>query len=83
MADSADAAGKPKRMRMGVLVRLAIYVPLLGFFGWRAWDRFQVEREASDQEFRTRIQDRLQQPPQVIMLPNGESMQVITPEQAA
>lgn len=32
--------------KKSVLIRLAIYVPLLGFFGWRALAQYQAEREA-------------------------------------
>ena len=29
--------------RKGILIRLAIYLPLLGYFGWRAYDRWWTE----------------------------------------
>ncbi|NVB38320.1 hypothetical protein G6O69_10800 [Pseudenhygromyxa sp. WMMC2535] len=74
---------KRRRKRLGILIRLAIYIPLLAFFGWRAAARFTEEREASDEAFRAGVQQRLEQPPEVIMLPNGEAMQVISPEQAS
>lgn len=74
---------KPKRkLRLGVAIRLAIYVPLLGFFGWRAWERFASEREAADEVFRERMSAWLEHPPQTIVLPNGEALPMMTPEQA-
>lgn len=30
--------------RKGILIRLCIYIPLLGFFGWKAWQRYQAEQ---------------------------------------
>ena len=74
---------KPQRKpRLGIIIRLVIYVPLLGFFGWRAWDRFATEREAADEVFRERVSAWLEHPPQTIMLPNGEALPMMTPEQA-
>ncbi|HVI00033.1 MAG TPA: hypothetical protein VM869_15050 [Enhygromyxa sp.] len=74
---------KPKRKpRLGIIIRLAIYLPLLGFFGWRAWDRFTTERDAADEVFRERVGAWLEHPPQTIVLPNGEALPMMTPEQA-
>lgn len=79
--------GKPRsRFRLGkkwgLRLRVAIYVPLLVFFGWRALERFQAGSEAADQNFRNQVQNRLASPPDVIMLPNGEAMRVISEDQA-
>jgi hypothetical protein len=71
-----------RKPRLGIVIRLAIYVPLLGFFGWRAWERFSNEREAADEVFRERVSAWLGEPPQTIVLPNGETMPIMTPEQA-
>jgi hypothetical protein len=79
-----DARTEPKtrrKPRLGLVIRLAIYVPLLGFFGWRAWERFSNEREAADEVFRERVGLWLEAPPQTIMLPNGEPLPMLTPEQ--
>src|SRR5665809_99044 len=53
MANTETAAEPSMRKRPGksVLIRLAIYVPLLAFFGWQAADRALDEREAADQAF--------------------------------
>jgi hypothetical protein len=72
-----------RKPRLGLVIRLAIYVPLLGFFGWRAWERFANEREAADEVFREQVGSWLVNPPQTIMLPNGEALPMLTPEQAA
>jgi hypothetical protein len=74
---------KPKRTpRLGIIIRLLIYVPLLGFFGWRAWERFTSEREAADELFRERVSIWLANPAQTIVLPGGETLPMLTPEQA-
>lgn len=70
-----------RKPRLGVIIRVAIYVPLLGFFGWRAWERFAAERDAADQMFRERVSIWLANP-QTIVLPNGEALPMLTPEQA-
>ena len=78
-----DSPSRPRAAwRLGVTIRLAIYVPLLGFFGWRAWERFSTEREAADEVFRERVSTWLEHPPQTLMLPNGEALPMMTPEQA-
>jgi hypothetical protein len=79
VADQPKAKRKPP---LGVLIRLAIYLPLLGFFGWRAWERFASERVAADEVFRERVSGWLEQPQRVILLPNGETLPMLTPEQA-
>ncbi|HLT39207.1 MAG TPA: hypothetical protein VK034_23145 [Enhygromyxa sp.] len=77
--DQPQAKRKP---RLGIIIRVAIYVPLLGLFGWRAAQRFVNEREAADEVFRERVGAWLEHPPQTIMLPNGEPLPMLTPEQA-
>jgi hypothetical protein len=74
-----------KRLRTGVVVRLLIYVPLLGFFGWQAVQRFQDGRRAADDNFRASVEQWLQHPPRTIVMPNGEVMPVLelTEEEAA
>jgi hypothetical protein len=61
---------------MRLLVRLLIYIPLLGFFGWRAVERFMAERAAADDNFRVSVDRWLQHQPRAIMMPNGEVMPV-------
>lgn len=76
---------RPKR-RLGLLVRVLIYVPLLGFFGWQAGKTFFTQRRGADDNFRAHVQARLQAMPasRTIMLPNGEEMPVfeLTEQQA-
>jgi hypothetical protein len=71
-----------RKPRLGLIIRLAIYVPLLGYFGWRAWDRAMTEREAADEVFRERVSGWLSSPPQNLVLPNGDTLPIMTPEQA-
>jgi hypothetical protein len=66
-----------KRLRTGVIVRLLIYVPLLGFFGWQAVQRFQDGREVADDSFRASVEQWLQHPPRTMVMPNGEVMPVL------
>lgn len=57
-----------KRPRKAVLIRLAIYVPLLAFFGWRAGARAIDERKAADAAFRTDVGVWLESPPGMVDL---------------
>jgi hypothetical protein len=76
-------AEQPKASRkLGLVLRLAIYLPLLGFFGWQAWERFGNAREAADELFREQLSAWLEQPTHMITLPNGEALPMLTPEQA-
>jgi len=63
------------------VLRVAIYVPLLGFFGWQALDRFANGRAAADEAFREHLSAWLEQPTHM-MLPNGDALPMLTPEQA-
>ena len=83
MVDDARTEPTRRKPKLGILIRLAIYIPALGFFGWRAWERFANEREAADEVFRERVSTWLANPPQVMLLPNGEALPMLTPEQAA
>lgn len=76
-ADPPQTSEAPrKRPRLGVIVRVLIYVPLLSFFGWQAVQRFQDGRQAADDSFRASVQQWLQHPPRTIVMPNGELMPV-------
>ena len=72
--------------RKGLLIRLLIYIPLLGFFGWQALDRYRDQRDAdTERDHRNRaIEDVLHQQTRSITLPDGtvQEVPVITPEQA-
>lgn len=78
----AEQPNSKRKPRLGIILRLVIYLPLLGFFGWRAWDRFTTERVAADEVFRERVSTWLEHPPQTILLPGGEALPMMTPEQA-
>ncbi|MFV8750799.1 hypothetical protein ACNOYE_09635 [Nannocystaceae bacterium ST9] len=57
-----------KRPGKAVLIRLAIYVPLLSFFGWQAVDRALSERDAADAAFREDMSVWLESPPGLVDL---------------
>jgi hypothetical protein len=65
--------------RRGILIRLCIYLPLVGYFGWRAFDRWWLERHPPAAE-----QDPLDPYRRKIVLPDGSEQEVIelTREQA-
>lgn len=76
-ADQPQTSEAPrKRPRLGVIIRVLIYVPLLSFFGWQAVQRFQDGRQAADDSFRASVQQWLQHPPRTVVMPNGELMPV-------
>lgn len=74
--------------RKAVLIRLAIYVPLLSYFGWRAWEHLQAEREAErqqrDAEQQVDLADPFEGMPTKTIEVDGKQVKVyeITPEQA-
>lgn len=68
LAMTNEPSAPRRRFGKGVIVRLAIYVPLLGFFGWRAADKAMGEREAADDVFRKDIARLLESPPGMIDL---------------
>ena len=69
-------AAKP-RPRWGLVIRALIYLPLLAFFGWRAYERFANERQIADDNFRASVDQWLKHPPRTIIMPNGEAMPVL------
>jgi hypothetical protein len=76
-ADEQQTSETPrKRPRLGVIVRVLIYVPLLGFFGWQAAQRARDGRRAADDSFRASVQQWLKHPPRTVVMPNGELMPV-------
>lgn len=84
--ETAAPSGR-KRPSKSVLIRLAIYVPLLGFFGWRAGARAIDEREAADAAFRTDVGIWLESPPGIVDLSQaievqGEAMLSAPPGEA-
>lgn len=66
-----------KGPRLGIVVRLAIYIPLLAFFGWQASQKFRAENDAADEQLRARIQVELAEPQPTVVLPNGEVMPIL------
>lgn len=65
--------------RKGVLIRLCIYLPLLGYFGWRAFDRWWTETHPPAD-----ATEGLEPYKRTISLPDGTQHEVIemTREQA-
>lgn len=73
--------------RKGVLIRLAIYVPLIGFLSWNALQSCQARREAREAATtptEPTVQDRLEPHKRIITLPDGSQQAVyeLTPEEA-
>ena len=58
------------------MLRLAIYLPLLGFFGWRAAARYMEAREAADEAFRQSVNQWLTHPPRTIDI-DGQQVPVL------
>ena len=76
---------KARRKRLGLLIRVGIYIPLLAFFGWRALEHRKQSRAAADDAFRGTVDSWLDAdvPGTTITLPTGEQLRVLTPEEAA
>jgi hypothetical protein len=74
--------------RKGVLIRLAIYVPLIAFLSWNAIETCQVRRQAADEAAATprapSVDERLEQHKRIITLPDGTQQPIyeLTPEEA-
>lgn len=74
--------------RKAILIRLAIYVPLLAYFGWQAWQHLQAERAAGAQPEHDQAPGELADPfdglPTKTIDVDGKKVKVyeITPEQA-
>ena len=69
--------------RRGVLIRLFIYVPLIGFLGWRAYEARCGEPEVAT-EPEGGAEDPLAPYRKTIVLPDGTQQEIVemTPEQA-
>jgi hypothetical protein len=82
----AEIEKRAKRRRLGLVLRVLVYVPLLGFFGWQAGETFFAQRRGADDNFRAFVHASLHAmpAPRTITLPNGEQMPVfeVTEEQA-
>lgn len=57
--------------RKGILIRLFIYVPLLGFFGWQAYQRYRSEQAAETEA------PQLEGRKTKFTLPDGKSVEVV------
>ncbi len=75
---------QPVRLpRKGILIRLCIYVPLLGYLSYRAFDRWWAERHPAPTE-QDELDRKLAPHKRVITLPDGSQQEIVelTPEQA-
>ena len=74
--------------RKGVLIRLAIYVPLIGFLSWNAITNCQARRQAADEAAATPpapdMEERLAPHKRIITMPDGTQQAIyeLTPEEA-
>ena len=73
--------------RKGVLIRLAIYVPLIGFLSWNAFTSCRARRdaeEAANTPVEPSVEDRLEPHKRIITLPDGSQQAIyeLTPEEA-
>jgi hypothetical protein len=77
-----------RKPRKAILIRLAIYVPLLSYFGWRAYEHLQAERAAEraqqEQDEQVELADPFEGMPTKTIDVDGKKVKVyeITPEQA-
>lgn len=69
--------------RKGILIRLCIYVPLLTYLSWRAFDHWRSKGEATA-DAASELDRKLAPHKRVITLPDGTQQEVVelTPEQA-
>jgi hypothetical protein len=69
-----------------ILIRLAIYVPLLGIFGWQALDRFLEDREPTSTVDETQLKLEALPPEKFkeFTLPDGtiKRVPILTPDEA-
>ena len=60
--------------RKGILIRLFIYLPLLGFFGWQAYQRYRAEQTVEqDAKAAPELEGRKTK----FTLPDGKSVEVV------
>jgi hypothetical protein len=69
--------------RKGILIRLCIYVPVLAYLSWRAYDRWASERTPTVIQ-QDELDAKLAPHKRVITLPDGTQQEIVelTPEQA-
>lgn len=70
--------------RKGILIRLCIYVPVLGYLSYRAFDRWWVERHPQAATAPDELEQKLAPHRRTITLPDGTQQSIVelTPEQA-
>lgn len=70
--------------RKGVLIRLAIYVPLLGYFGWQALERWRSEQAATVESAEPSVDEQLAPHKKWVTFPDGTKQEIyeLTPQQA-
>ena len=71
--------------RKGVLIRLAIYGPLLGYFGWQALEKWRAEQAAAEQSAEPTIDEKLAPHKKWVTFPDGTKQAIyeLSPQEAA
>lgn len=69
--------------RKGVLIRLAIYLPIIGYLGWQAIEKWRSEQAVMEHAPQS-PEDELEKHKRVIQLPDGRTQEIyeLSPEQA-
>jgi hypothetical protein len=69
--------------RKGILIRVLIYGPLFGYFGWQALDRWRAEQASTPPE--PSVEDKLAPHKKWMTFPDGTKQEIyeLTPEEAA
>ena len=68
-ASGAGGGDASRRPSMKIIVRLLIYIPRLGYFGYQAARANIEKRKVADDNFRVELQRWLSHPPQTIVMP--------------
>lgn len=73
--------------RKGILIRLAIYIPVIGFLGYNAWLKYQARsaaEEAATSPAPDPAKQELERHKRVYTMPDGSKQDVyeLTPEEA-
>ena len=75
--------------RKGILIRLLIYGPIIGYLGYQAVEKFRAEREVTEADAPAApggqdVEDKLEPYKKTIEMPDGSKQEIIqlTPEQA-
>lgn len=67
----------------GILIRLCIYVPVLGYLSWKAIERYRGDAQPAATE-QSDLDAKLAPHKRIITLPDGSQQEIVelTPEQA-